>query len=263
MTGFSAPDPQGLPLHQQNPLDRFSQRADDYGRYRPGYPAAAIADILAGLPQPLRAADVGAGTGIASRLLAEAGVQVMALEPNGAMQQAAPPHPLVTYQRATAEATELMRASVDLVTCFQSFHWFHPEASLEEFHRILKPGGRLALVWNDRNEADEFTAAYGRLVRQAAGDRYPDRENRYFLAGMEASPLFGSLQHHSYGYQQVLRLTGLLGRCRSSSYIPQQGDIYQQLVADLKHLYEEFAGDRNQVTLAYTTQVYLAAAQPV
>ncbi|NEQ31455.1 MAG: class I SAM-dependent methyltransferase [Leptolyngbya sp. SIO4C5] len=260
MTSFSAPEPSAPPLYQQNPLDRFSQRADDYGRYRPSYPAAAIAEILQGLAQPLRVADIGAGTGISARLLAESGAQVIALEPNAAMRQAAPPHAQVTYQGATAEATGLPSHSVDLVTCFQSFHWFHPEASLREFQRILQPAGRLALIWNDRDEADEFTAAYSQLVRQATGNRYPNQEHRRALDQVTASPLFGGLRHHSYAYHQSLNLAALLGRCRSSSYVPQQGEAYQQLVTDLKHLYEQFAGDRDRVELRYVTQVYLTEA---
>ncbi|MFE4107868.1 class I SAM-dependent methyltransferase [Almyronema epifaneia] len=262
MNSFSAQDPLSAPLYQQNPLDRFSQRADDYARYRPSYPTAAIADVLAELSPPIRAADIGAGTGIAARLLAEAGAQVIAIEPNAAMQQAAIPHPLVTYQTATAEATGLMRGSLDLVTCFQSFHWFHPEASLQEFHRILRPAGRLALVWNDRDESDAFTAAYSQMVRQATGNRYPHHEHRRALDVVEASPLLGSFRHHTYAYRQALNLTALLGRCRSSSYVPQQGEAYQQLVAELKHLYEDFAGDRDRIDLFYTTHVYLAETQP-
>ena len=120
------------------------------------------------------AADVGAGTGISSRLLAECGVRVLAIEPNADMRQAALPHPLVEYREATAEATGLADATVDLVTCFQSFHWFNPQPTLLEFNRIVKPSGRLAVVWNDLDENDEFSANYIHLVRTASN--YPPND---------------------------------------------------------------------------------------
>ncbi len=160
------------PLHTMNPLSRFSDRAADYAKYRPSYPDQAIATILEGLgnPSQLVAADIGAGTGISSRLLAERGVRVLAIEPNPSMREAASPHALVEFRNGTAEATNLPDSSVDLVTCFQAFHWFDPAPTLWEFHRILKPSGRLALVWNDRSQEDEFTKIMGlkpRLSRAA------------------------------------------------------------------------------------------------
>src|SRR5262245_49009958 len=92
-----------------DPTGRFTQRADDYAVYRPTYPAAAIDAILDGLGAPARlvAADVGAGTGIASRLLAERGVRVLAVEPNAAMRAVAAAHPRVEAHVGTAEATGL------------------------------------------------------------------------------------------------------------------------------------------------------------
>ena len=158
-------NPETTPLHQMNPLSRFSQQARDYSKYRPSYPDAAITTILEGLDKPssIVAADIGAGTGISSRLLAQRGVRVLAIEPNTAMREEAQPHPLIQFTDGIAEATHLETASVDLVTCFQAFHWFNPKPALQEFHRILKPGGRLAVVWNNRNRQDEFTAGYSDL----------------------------------------------------------------------------------------------------
>lgn len=114
---------EATPLYAMNPLSRFSERAADYANYRPGYPTAAIDSILEGLDKPsqLVAADIGAGTGISSRLLAERGMRVLAIEPNAEMIQAALLHPLVEFQDGTAENTNLPSTSVDLVVCFQSF----------------------------------------------------------------------------------------------------------------------------------------------
>ena len=165
---------QTTPLHQMNPLSRFSDRAGDYSKYRPSYPEEAIATILAGLENPSQvvAADIGAGTGISSLLLAQRGVRVLAIEPNQAMREAAVLHPLVKFQDGKAEVTNLPDTSVDLVTCFQAFHWFDPEPTLVEFHRILKRSGRLALVWNVPDQDDEFTENYTHLV-QLASNHHP------------------------------------------------------------------------------------------
>ena len=161
---------QTTPLHTMNPLSRFSDRAADYAKYRPSYPDEAIAILLEGLgnPSQLVAADIGAGTGISSRLLAQRGLRVIAIEPNEAMREAASPHPLVELGDGSAEVTNIPDASLDLVTCFQAFHWFNPEPTLVEFHRILKPTGRLAVVWNDRDRNDELTQGYSCLVEIAS-----------------------------------------------------------------------------------------------
>ena len=106
--------------------ERFADRATDYVAGRPSYPAAALDALFDGLGDPgdVLAADLGAGTGISSRLLAEYGAQVLAVEPNAAMREAAEPHPRVEWIAGTAEWTGLGEASIDLVTAFQAFHWF-------------------------------------------------------------------------------------------------------------------------------------------
>ena len=109
-------------------VTRFTDRASDYVKYRPTYPAAAIDAILDGLGSPAEivAADVGAGTGISARLLGDRGVRVLAVEPGDAMRAAAAPHANVTWTIGSAEATDLAPESLDLVLCAQSFHWFQP-----------------------------------------------------------------------------------------------------------------------------------------
>lgn len=250
------------PLYEMETLTRFSDRAEDYAKYRPSYPAEAIAVILAGLGEPsqLTAADIGAGTGIAARLLADHGIQVWAIEPNAAMQQAATPHPGVLFQAGTAEQTGLTTAAVDLVTCFQSFHWFDPVKSLQEFHRILKRSGRLALVWNDRNQEDDFTARYTQLIRLAS-DQHPaeGRHVRTIEAQILASnPLFQNFRQHRVTYRQPVTLPSLIGRVRSTSYLPQAGAIYDQLVLDLTQLHEQWIKEQGAIALVYRTIVLLA-----
>jgi SAM-dependent methyltransferase len=247
------------PLHAMNPLSRFSNRAEDYAKYRPSYPSEAIAIILEGLGTTgeLLAADIGAGTGISSRLLAECGVRVLAIEPNAAMRQTSAPHPLLKFHEGTAEATNLPDASVDLVTCFQAFHWFDPEPSLLEFRRILKLSGRLAVVWNDRDRHDEFTQNYTRLV-QIASNNHPAESRLISVEALLESPLFPHVRCHTFTYQQKLDLNGLIGRVNSVSYIPQEGLAHQQLLSDLKALHQRACDEYGLVYLAYRTSVYLA-----
>src|SRR5688572_25218508 len=113
-------------LHELDPRNRFSDRANDYAKCRPDYSDEAVRAILDGFDRP-RVADVGAGTGISSRRLAHNGARVMAIEPNRSMIEAAEAHEDVEFIVASAEMTTLDDASVDIVTCFQAFHWFRPE----------------------------------------------------------------------------------------------------------------------------------------
>lgn len=246
-------------LHTMNPQSRFSDRAENYAKYRPGYPAAAIDSVLAGLDHslPLIAADIGAGTGISSRLLAERGVHVIAIEPNLEMREAALPHPSVEFHDGSAENTNLSNASVDLVVCFQSFHWFDPEPTLLEFRRILKPTGRLAVVWNDRDCHDKFTQSYTRLV-QMASNHHPAESRLVAVDPILASSLFPNVRCYTFTFRQALDKAGLIGRAMSVSYIPKTGLAQQQLVCDLQELYDHSCDENGFIYLMYRTSVYIA-----
>lgn len=261
---FPMPEPNRNlpPLYAQNPLERFSNRAADYAKYRPTYPAAAIDYLLAGLPQPdqLAVADVGAGTGISARLLADRGAQVWAIEPNAAMREAAEPHPRVEVLAGTAEQTGLPDRSVDLVLCAQSFHWFEPIAALSEFQRILHPAGRVALMWNDRDQTDELTRDYSAIIDRAADRQVFDRSDRKSSDALAESRLFTHYRAHSFAHVQPLSPTQLMGLALSASYIPKQGAAYDRLLIDLQQLCDRWTVRSNDglVYLAYQTHVYLA-----
>ncbi len=251
------------PLYAMNPLNRFSDRAADYVKYRPSYPSVAIDKILEGWSSPsqLVAADIGAGTGISSRLLAQRGVRVIAIEPNQQMRQAAQSHPLVEFRDATAEATSLADTSVDLVACFQSFHWFNPQPTLLEFHRIVKSSGRLAVVWNERDRHDEFTANYTQIV-QRASNNHPAEQRRVAVEPLLTSLLFPNVQQYTFAYRQNLDLAGLIGRAMSTSYIPRTGEAHQQLISNLQQLYESNCDHNGRVYLSYRTIVFIVEPKP-
>jgi ubiquinone/menaquinone biosynthesis C-methylase UbiE len=251
------------PLHTEDPLRRFSNRADDYAKYRPSYPDAAIDAILAGLGDPtnLVVADIGAGTGISSRLVANRGASVWAIEPNDIMRRAAEPHNNVDFREGTAEQTGLPDQSVDIVLCCQSFHWFNPDAALAEFHRILKPAGRAALMWNDRDRNDEFTNQYTEVIRKAVDPRYFERIERKASDAQELqqSTLFENFTSYRFTNSHWLNQAGLIGLALSASYVPKAGPAHQQLIADLQQLYHHWTDSAEDgVTISYQTDLYLA-----
>jgi SAM-dependent methyltransferase len=250
-----------MPLHTDNPTARFSDRAADYVKFRPTYPSAAIDAILQGLGDrsQLTAADIGAGTGISARLLAARGIRVIAIEPNAAMRSAAEPHPLIEVRDGAAEATGLPESSLDLVLCAQAFHWFRPEPALAEFRRILRPSGRLALMWNDRDPADAATAAYGRAVILASGHD-PAANPRVTPDPLFRSRLFRNTRELIFPNHQTLDLQGLIGRALSASYIPRSGPAHDGLMADLRSLHEARADTHGLVRLIYLTRVFMAEA---
>lgn len=248
-----------LPLSDLEPTKRFSERAADYARYRPDYASAAIDFVLEGLPDPstLAAADVGAGTGISARELAERGVTVSAVEPNPEMRAAAEPHPLVSWHGGTAEATGLAEQSVDLVLCAQAFHWFREREALAEFHRILRPHGRLAVMWNRRSREDPLTLGYIEAIHAVNGE-HPAEKRPLHPEILEQGGLFRLLRVGDIPHAQVLDRAGLVGRAMSASYVPKEGPAFDELVRLLDELFDRHRDTEGRVRLLYRTQVWLA-----
>lgn len=248
-----------LPLHAMDPLGRFTNRAADYAQFRPDYPGAAFDAMLAGLGEPhaLLAADVGAGTGISARQLASAGPRVVAIEPNAAMRAAATPHPRVSWQDGTAESTGLPDGAVDLVLCAQAFHWFRQPEVIAEFQRVLRPGGRLALMWNNRDPADPLTHGYIAAIH-AVGGEHP-AETRAFDPGViDRDGRFTPARLVTIPHAQRLTLEGLIGRATSASYVPREGPALEELRARLTELFARHRDAADTAAMRYVTNLYLA-----
>ncbi len=246
-------------LYEMNPTGRFTVRAADYVKFRPDYPAEAVDAILEGLPEPtaLTAADVGAGTGIFARILAGRGVRVEAVEPNFAMRQAALPHELVTWREGTAESTTLPDGRVDLVTCAQSFHWFRQRDAVAEFYRILRPGGRLALLWNTRDGRDAFTQGYIEVIHAVNGE-HPAEQREIEAGVIESEGRFTPVSLQTFDHGQDLDRESLIGRATSASYVPKEGKPFEMLCERLRELFERHKDHRGKVRLVYVTKVYLS-----
>ncbi len=239
--------------------ERFDGIAERYNRYRPGYPVAAIEALLAGLPPLAVVADVGAGTGISTRALALAGAKAIAVEPNDEMRALASASG-VDARPGTAYATGLVAHSVDAVACFQAFHWFANEAALAEFRRILRPGGRLAIVWNERDFTTEFARGFRELERRysradmLAGADFSDDS----LAPLLNENGFADVALQTFPNAQRLDRDGAIGRMRSSSYAPRTGPELAGLLDGLDRLFRRLADADGYVELAYETELWTA-----
>ncbi len=237
------------------PTERFGIRAPAYASYRPAYPNDAIDAVLTGLgdEHEIVVADVGAGTGISSRMFAARGVAVIAIEPNAAMRAAADEHARVRWCDGTAERTGLADRSVDVAVACQAFHWFATPAVMNEFARIARR--RAAILQYERDENDPFTSEYGEIVRTYARD---DTEARR-LAALTTFARFPSalVTRSEFPAAQVLTLEALLGRAASSSYLPDAGPESQAMQRDLRAAFERHQRD-GAVELAMMTHVLVA-----
>jgi SAM-dependent methyltransferase len=234
-----------------HPTTRFTSRADAYAAHRPAYGDDVLDFVLDGLGPAPRVADLGAGTGISSRLLAAHGAVVLAVEPNAAMRERAQPTPQVTFVDATAESTTLGASSVDAATAFQAFHWFHAPEALAEICRIVRPRGHAALVLNERDERDPFAAAYGDLVRRYALD---DTERRRMESMDAFEQLPGAAERRQFHNEQALDRDGLLGRTRSTSYLPHDGADAEALERGVTELFARHASE-GRLRMALVTWV--------
>ena len=203
-----------------NSTERFSSRVTNYVRYRPGYPPEML-NVLkdeCGLTSDTVIADVGSGTGFLAKVFLENGNRVYGIEPNPEMRQAGEAilkaFPKFASIVGTAEATTLPDASVDFVTAGQAAHWFDAAKARREFLRIVRPGGWLALVWNDRStEATPLLWEYERLL-QSYCPEYVQVQRQGITGVEDVEPFFAPAQVRAKAFfnRQVFDYEGLKGR---------------------------------------------------
>ena len=246
-----------------NATQRFSSRVADYIAYRPGYPQALIPYLarVCRLGDAAVIADVGSGTGILTQLLLQNGYRVYGVEPNKEMREAGEQllrgYPQFTSINGTSEATTLENRSVDLITVAQAFHWFDPLKTRVEFARVLKPGGRVALIWNvRRTDGTPFMQAYEQLLLEYC-EEYGRLIPKHADARMMDS-FFGSssYEQHCFAFSQSFDLEGLKGRLMSSSYAPQPGHpLHSAMMAELERIFRSCQVN-GQVCFEYDTRVF-------
>lgn len=235
----------------RGPYTAFAEVADAYERGRPGYPEQAVR-WLAG-DEPADVVDLGAGTGKLTRALVGLGHRVTAIEPLDEMR--AELEAAVPSARAlpgSAEAMTLADASVDVVTSAQAFHWFDHDDALPEIARVLRREGRIALVWNSRDDRDPWMARLSAII---GNESVTESDVVPILA---ASGLFGPVETATFAFEQVLDRDGLLDLVLSRSYLAKLPPAEREPVLEaVGTLYDETA-DAEGVRLAYVTDCYRA-----
>lgn len=242
----------------------YAQGADTYVRGRPDYPpqvSAWLAGTL-GLQPGQTVLEVGAGTGKFTPRLLQTGARVIVLEPVQAMlAKLSKAYPEVEAHQGTVQAIPLADASVDVVVCAQAFHWFANHEALAEIHRVLKPGGRLGLIWNLRDASFKWVAKLDALVNQWEGDA----PRFYTGVWRQAFPFDGLgplqeqrfIQPHNGPVEDVI-----FNRVRSTSFISalapdEREKVEQQLrafVASYKKLNRGGEVSVPYITYAFVTQ---------
>lgn len=254
-------------LDALKPTERFSERVENYISYRPGYPDALFELMRREMKLAPASviADVGCGSGLLARPLLERGGSVYGVEPNREMREAAgrllKDFPNFHSVEGTAEATTLSDSSVDLITAGQAFHWFEMERAGAEFRRILKPGGYVALVWNDRRrDSTPFLRDYERLLVEFSSD-YSAVAAGYMLSDEKSHRILleffgGDYRTARFDNFQNFNRDGLRGRLLSASYAPMPGEQrYELMMAELSRIFDAHQ-QGGQVIIEYDTNVY-------
>jgi len=245
-----------------NATSRFSDRVENYILYRPGYPLEALEALRTecGLAPEHIVADIASGTGIWTRTLLENGNAVFGIEPNPEMREAGErllaAFPKFASVAGTAESTTLADQSVDFVTAAQAAHWFDRTPSRREFVRILKPGGWLVLLWNERltdktpflRDYEQLLLTYGTDYKEVRHERTTDAVNEFF------DPV--PYQELTFEMRQEFDYEGVEGRLLSSSYAPgPDHPQYPPMLRELHHVFDAHAVS-GRATFEYKTRLY-------
>lgn len=246
-----------------NSRERFTSRVDSYLKYRPSYPKEAIDHLydVVGLRANSNIADIGSGTGSISKLLLERGSDVIAVEPNQAMREAAEQtlksSPKFQSMAGSAESTGLPDQAVEFIVCAQAFHWFDRSAAQTEFRRILQPGGKVILIWNSRlTHGTSFREEYNQLLHTYGTDY--EKVNHKNISQTMLLSFFkeGSMHEARFRMSQEFDFEGLKGRLLSSSYSPVPGHAnYDPMMTELRNLFDKNNQD-GLVEFDYETEIF-------
>jgi SAM-dependent methyltransferase len=233
----------------------FGRAADVYERSRPSYPPDAVALLAAelGIGSGCTVLDLAAGTGKLTRLLAELGAQLVAVEPSAAMRsEFVAVLPEVPMQEGTAEQIPLPDASVDAVVVAQAFHWFDAPRALEEIARVLRPQSGLGLVWNERDQSVPWVAELSHVIRWDV--QRPYAVGTDFRAVLDESGRFTPARRASFRFEQELDRDGLCERVSSTSYIAAMDPVDREAVLDAVR--DHVADFPDRFALPYVTDLF-------
>ena len=238
--------------HVRGPYTAFADVAEAYERGRPGYPADAVRWLVGDESRDV--VDLGAGTGKLTRSLVALGHRVTAIEPLDEMRvQLEAAVPAVRALTGSAESIPLPDASVDVVICAQAFHWFDHTLAMPEIARVLRLGGRLALVWNSRDDRDPSMARLSEII----GNETVAEDDVH--APIDESGLFGAVEAAEFAFEQLLDRERLLDLVLSRSYCAKLSPAEREPVLEaVARLHDETAGS-DGVRLAYVTECFRAS----
>ena len=245
-----------------NTVERFSNRVENYIKYRPSYPKEVL-DLFVtkmNLRKDSVVADIGSGTGISAKLFLENGNPVFGVEPNAVMREAAEKflkdYPNFRSVNGTAENTSLRNKSIDFVVAAQAFHWFDQMKTRAEFKRILKDNGFVALIWNERQlDSTAFLRDYERLLIEFGTDYETVRHDNitketllnFFQTDFRQAIVLN---------RQTVDFDGLKGRMLSSSYIPsEENPRFAEMLKKLESLFAEHA-ENGRIDILYNTKIF-------
>jgi len=258
-----------MPAANSAPTERFSDRVDDYVKYRPHYSPEVVnaLRVACDLRPEHTVVDVGCGTGLLAKIFLENGNRVIGVEPNANMRRAGEQYLSsckdFTMIDGRAEQTTLLGQSADFVVAGQAFHWFQPQPTRREFARLLKPDGWVALIWHDRDvEATPFLRAYEAFLKEYSTDYSSVAHNK--VANYSALEQFfrpDAMHLVVQETSQELDYEGLRGRLLSSSYAPRQGPRADAMLRALPELFEKHAA-AGRVALEYHTRIYYGHLRP-
>ena len=235
----------------RGPYTAFADVAGAYERGRPGYPVEAVRWLVG--DDPVDVVDLGAGTGKLTRALVALGHRVTAVEPLDEMRaQLEAAVPAATALAGRAEAMPLSDEAADVVTSAQAFHWFDHDDALPEIARVLRPGGRVSLVWNSRDDRDPWMAKLSAIIGNET------IEETDVTPILDESGLFGRVDTARFAFEQVLDRDGLLDLVLSRSYLAKLPAADREPVLEAVGAHFDETAVDGGVRLAYVTECFRA-----
>jgi len=246
---------------KRDTVSRFSNRVENYVKYRPQYPPGMLRllEEKFNINNSLKVADIGSGTGISSEQFVEAAYDVFGVDPNSEMRMCAEKYFAGRKNyfsvNGSAEATTLDADSMDIIVAGQAFHWFDKAESRVEFRRIIKSEGMVFLIWNKKVNSEGFMDLYFGLLKKYGTD-YENVKHENFDSHT-ISDFFAPMSFEliTMSNEQLLDYEGLKGRLLSSSYIPTEGEKYERMLEELKSMYSEF-NQNGIIRIDYNTEIY-------